>query len=101
VTAVTVYVDDMRRAATVGRIRARWSHLIADDRDELHDFAARLGLRRSWFQDHPTRWHYDVTDSVRTRAIALGAQPITYLDVGHILIARAEAAAGGAREVTP
>jgi hypothetical protein len=89
---VSVYVDDMRRQARVGRMSARWSHLIADDRDELHAFAARLGLKRAWFQDHEYRWHYDVTDSVRVRAIALGAQPITYMEVGHILVARAAGA---------
>jgi hypothetical protein len=48
---VTVYVDDAAIAATVGWITSRWSHLIADDKDELHAFAARLGLRRAWFQD--------------------------------------------------
>lgn len=81
-----IYVDDMRRPARVGRITGRWSHLLTDqdDQTELHEFAARLGLRRSWFQHErkyphaPWRWHYDVTDAVRDRALALGAQPITY-----------------------
>lgn len=83
---MTVYVDDMRRSATVGRITARWSHLFtdSDDQSELHAFAARLGLRRAWYQGGrweataPWRCHYDVTDSVRDRALALGAVPITY-----------------------
>lgn len=44
---MTVYVDDMRVPARVGRINARWSHLMADTDEELHEFAARLGLRRS------------------------------------------------------
>jgi len=45
---------------------------VADTLDELHDFAARLGLRRSWFQsrNYP---HYDVTISVRQRALRMGA----------------------------
>jgi hypothetical protein len=50
---MTVYVDDYRVQATVGRISARWSHLfVAPDGDieELHALAARIGLRRSWFQ---------------------------------------------------
>ncbi|WP_296276992.1 DUF4031 domain-containing protein [Pseudomonas sp. UBA7530] len=49
-----------------------WCHLVADTLDELHDFAARLGLRRSWFQsrNYP---HYDVTISVRQRALSMGA----------------------------
>ena len=52
---MTVYVDDASIAATVGRLAARWSHLIADDQDELHAFALRLGLRREWFQDSLTK----------------------------------------------
>ena len=76
---MTVYVDDMRMPAQVGSINARWSHLTADTRAELHAFAARLGLRRSWFQDKPRGlWHYDVTDSKRALAIKLGAEQIEY-----------------------
>jgi hypothetical protein len=83
---MTIYVDDMRRSARVGRTNGRWSHLFTDqdDQTELHEFAALLGLRRAWFQGarweatHPWRCHYDVTDSVRDRALGLGAQPTTY-----------------------
>jgi len=76
---MTVYVDDMRLQARVGRINARWSHLFADTPEELASFAGRLGLRPSWLQKAGTIMeHYDVTDSVRARAFALGAVPITY-----------------------
>lgn len=76
-----VYVDNVRIEATVGRITARWSHLTADDDATLHAFAARLGLRRSWFQPSSTRPeanHYDVTDRKRDEAIRLGALPETW-----------------------
>lgn len=33
---MTVYVDDFRVPARVGRINARWSHLTADTQAELH-----------------------------------------------------------------
>ena len=82
---MTVYVDDYRRPATVGQITARWSHLIADTRPELHAFAKTLGLKRSWFQDHPIRWHYDVTDSMRRRAVAMGAAEIGIREAGQIM----------------
>lgn len=83
---MTIYVDDMRRSARVGSVKGRWSHLFTDqdDQTELHNFAARLGLQRGWFQGakwettHPWRCHYDVTDSMRDRALEMGAQPITY-----------------------
>jgi len=93
---VTVYVDDWRQAAQVGPIRDRWSHLLADDQDELHQFAARLGLRRTAFQRHrhPAGNHYDVTDRLRLEAIALGAVAITWREAGRMLRA-AKRGAGG------
>lgn len=80
---MTVVVDDFRVPARVGGIRARWSHLTADTREELHAFAARLGLKRSWFQDKGDGlWHYDVTDSKRNEAIALGAKAVDIREMG-------------------
>lgn len=94
---MTVYVDNARIPATVGRIRARWSHLTADNTEELHAFAARIGLRRAWFQTckrpcHKTlpcsHWHYDVTESKRTEAIAAGAKSIDIREMAAITTAR-------------
>lgn len=77
---MSVYVDDMRRRARVGRLDAVWSHLLADTDDELHAFAARLGLRRSWFQKPGTPIaHYGVTEPKRQLALRLGAIPIGYM----------------------
>jgi hypothetical protein len=50
-----------------------WCHLVADTLDELHEFAARLGLQRRWFQDRGRYPHYDVTTGVRRKALSLGA----------------------------
>ncbi len=85
---MAVFVDDWRQRATVGRVEGRWSHLVGDDEEELHDFARRLGLRRAWFQEHPRRAyrdHYDVTDPLRATAIELGAAPVTWRDMGRIM----------------
>jgi hypothetical protein len=83
---MTVYVDDWRQPARVGRLTARWSHLTvgpADGLDELHEFAARIGLRRAWFQDQPwPRAHCDVTESKRQQAITARAVAITWREVG-------------------
>jgi hypothetical protein len=79
---MTVYVNDARIPARVGRIRGRWSHLTADSKNELHTFAAELGLRRAWFQDNDRGlWHYDVTESVRARAVAMGAVEMAWRDM--------------------
>jgi hypothetical protein len=52
----------------------RWAHLVSDrDLEELHAFAAELGLERAWFQGD----HYDVPAAVRDRALALGAEPVS------------------------
>lgn len=110
---MTVYVDDLGMPAQVGGLNARWSHLIADSQDELHAFAARLGLKRSWFQD-PTvngkpiatpgtraaeNWHYDVTESKRRMAIKLGAVSVPWRELPDI-IERRWLAAGNAPVVT-
>ncbi|WP_316851846.1 DUF4031 domain-containing protein [Aquipseudomonas alcaligenes] len=67
--AMPVYVDS-EEVRWKGR---SWCHLVADTLDELHHFAAQLGLQRKWFQSKSFYPHYDVTLSVRARAIQLGA----------------------------
>jgi hypothetical protein len=73
---MAVYVDDYRVEAQVGRMHARWSHLMADSVAELLEFADRLGLSRAWLQDKRSGVHFDVTDPTRIEAIRLGAVPI-------------------------
>ena len=52
---------------------ARWAHLVSDESvAELHDFAARLGLRRMSFQGD----HYDIPAEIRDRALRLGARAV-------------------------
>ena len=50
-----------------------WSHLVSDvSYDELHAFAAALGVPRRAFQGD----HYDIPASLRARALDLGAEPV-------------------------
>lgn len=68
-----VYVDPMM--ACVPNPRWTWSeacHLVADELDQLHAFARRLGLHREWFQDKSTP-HYDLTRGKREAAVRMGA----------------------------
>jgi Protein of unknown function (DUF4031) len=80
---VTAYVDDAMIPATVpnGAIShtSQWSHLTADTIPELHQFATKLGLRRSYFQPG-TFPHYDLTRGMRFKAIRQGAQPVRYAE---------------------
>lgn len=65
---MAVYVDNARNR--FGRMIM--CHMIADTPEELDEMADRLGLKRAWFQllSFP---HYDVSLTVRRRAVALGA----------------------------
>jgi Protein of unknown function (DUF4031) len=69
---MTVYVDDMYRLPMGQFRRMKMSHMIADTEEELLAFADRLGLKREWYQGN----HFDVSMSVRTKAISLGAKEI-------------------------
>ena len=68
---MTVYVD----SPIWSLAGLKWCHLLADDLDELHRFAAQLGIKRTSFQCAPktTTPHYDLTAFERVRAIRLGA----------------------------
>jgi hypothetical protein len=110
---MTVYVDDAGIRAGVrngGRVhRSRWSHLTADTPDELHAFAARLGLRREWFQPGRPRGegtpgplrHYDVTAGKRALAIRMGARPTPWRQMPAICRARDAAAVGAGQRQPP
>jgi hypothetical protein len=96
---MAVYLDDWRQPARLGTVDDRWSHLVADDEDELHAFAFQMGMRREWYQQkeaRPHQGHYDVPESARARALSLGAQPVSWRDLGRMLRRRrrGESAAG-------
>jgi hypothetical protein len=68
---MAVYVDE-----AIWQWQGRkWCHLLADNIDELHRFAATLGLHRLSYQGPPktSAPHYDLTAWERRRAIAQGA----------------------------
>ena len=68
---MALYVDD-----AIWRWQGlQWAHLLADGIDELHRFAADLGINRLSYQGPPRTSvpHYDLTAYERRRAIARGA----------------------------
>jgi hypothetical protein len=53
-------------------------HLTTDgDIADLHAFAIRIGLHRSWFQDHAIAPHYDLTPGRRAVALLFGAVEVS------------------------
>ena len=91
---VTVYAYKMKHQQRFGcaEMSDPWFRLTADTQDELHEFAARLGLPRQGLQPGrlvgpqqvPVSWHYTVTAGERDRAIELGAHAITQREVTKI-----------------
>ncbi len=77
-----VFVDALM--SCVPNLAWRWDqscHLFvapATSLDVLHGFAAKIGMRRQWFQNPPGAMpHYDLTPGRRPRAIAAGAKPLS------------------------
>jgi predicted kinase len=70
---MAILVDELREYPGVELPFGAWCHMATDGSfDELHEFAARLGLRRAWFQ----RDHYDLPGHGRAAAVALGAEEV-------------------------
>jgi hypothetical protein len=79
---VTVYVDELRAHNPPTK---RWPydqfcHLLADTLEELHTFAGKLQMRRSWFQPHDRLPHYDLTPNRRAMAVKAGAVEVKARD---------------------
>lgn len=72
---MSVYVDPLQPTLQNNKWRYNEGcHLLADTIEELHSFAEKIGMKRSWFQnpDHALP-HYDLTRGKRLQAIKLGA----------------------------
>lgn len=105
---MTVYVDDIKDYTLIAKARrlrhTHWCHLTGDTEKELHAFAKRLGLRRSWFQKKGPddyRWHYDITPPKRAQAVRMGAVEIDRHDVVALMDSRRAAVEDEASEVGP
>lgn len=68
-----IYVDN----AAVPKHGRGWFHLTADSLDELHFFAAHIGLPARAFHRGARHPHYDVTAAQRLNALRNGACPVS------------------------
>ena len=86
---MTCYVDQLRSYPDHPSRQPHWCHLVTDgDLEELHAFAARLGIPRQRFQHRSKYPHYDLPPARRALAIQLGAVPISSREMVRILRAR-------------
>ena len=69
-----VIVDPLRHYEHLTLAVKEWCHLAVDGSfEDLHAFAAALGIPRHRFQGD----HYDLPPWVRSRAVALGAEEVS------------------------
>jgi Protein of unknown function (DUF4031) len=70
---VAILVDELREYPHTRLPFRHWCHLVSDESfDELHDFAAQLGIPRHRFQGD----HYDLPAHLRELAVEFGAEEI-------------------------
>jgi hypothetical protein len=71
-----ILVDPIRRHQS-----SEWCHMVSDESlEELHEFAATIGLKRKAFQG-VSRPHYDLRPSKRRLAVSMGAQEVGMRDL--------------------
>jgi hypothetical protein len=71
-----ILVDPVRRHRS-----DEWCHTVSDESvEELHEFAARIGLERKSFQG-VSRPHYDLRPSTRRLAVSMGAEEVGMRDL--------------------
>jgi len=79
---VSVFVDNME--APFGRMIM--CHMIADSTEELCLMACKIGVARKWIQKKGTVYeHFDICQSKRNKAIAMGAVETTKKDLVRML----------------
>ena len=83
---MAVYVDPIREHPPFHGWTL-WCHLIADSEEELHRMAARLGMRREWYQGD----HYDLRPDDRALALSLGAEEMSTRDMARRVCAARKA----------
>ena len=85
---MAIYIDPLR---DYNHIMGRgtpgfWCHLVTDGSlEDLHQFAANLGVSPRRFQNHPRHPHYDLMPNSRALAVALGAVEVSTLEMRRIV----------------
>ena len=85
---MSIIVDEARYPYRGKMYCHMMSDLVERDKalEELHAFAASLGLKRSWFQNHATHPHYDIAPSKRALAIERGAKEVTSREMVAVIL---------------
>lgn len=74
---MTVYIDQ----ANIPFGRMIMCHMVSDSIEELHEMAAKIGVARRHFQNHPRHPHYDICLAKKKLAIKNGAVELSNLQM--------------------
>lgn len=72
---MTVYVDPAVFMKPNGR--KKYAHMTADTLEELHTFAANVGVKKHFYHRGSRYPHYDITEIQREMIVNAGACEIT------------------------
>lgn len=72
---MAVYIDPAVFKKPNGR--KNYAHMVADSVDELHKFAATIGVKVHFFHRDKDHAHYDITEEQHAKAIEAGAKLVT------------------------
>lgn len=86
---MSVYVDLLKPCAPNSNWRyAASCHLFADSIEELMEFSGKIGLKPEWFQNHKLMPHFDLTPSMRQKAVQSGAIQLSLRDTAAFMMKR-------------
>lgn len=77
---MTVYVDAPTWTKPVKNPRKSYAHMVADTHQELHEFAAKIGVKKH-FIHRAGCTHYDITSEQHAVAVANGATEVDTREV--------------------
>ena len=80
-----IYVDQIKATLPYDPTGGRWRwkhfcHLFGDDLKELHALALAIGVKLEYFQNLKDFPHYDLTQTMRLRALRAGAVETSLAD---------------------
>lgn len=71
-----IYIDKPEWSKHGGKSRKKYSHMIADSLTELHDFAAKIKVKRHFFHASSRIKHYDIAEEMFQVVLDNGAMEV-------------------------
>ena len=84
---MSVYVDKLKSCEpSMAWFWKKQGHLFADTREELLDFASKMSLPETWFQDSFLIPHFNLTEYFQMKALVFGATEIKRPKIAELIM---------------